>query len=195
MPSTWSPWTIGAQIAARSPQYSMVSNPAVAASMSSSGYEHSTSRCSITRLEPGGVGEAVGLADPVDVVLVGDPRPERLRAQDTALGVVLVDAALGALERFGDLLGELDQGVAEQGVLARAAVVHQSERRARALVVVHGPHPLAGRGIGSTTYGLNGTFVAVSIVTMSLRVAAVSPSTVSSNMGKTSRTLRMVTLP
>ena len=53
MPSTRSPCTIGAQIAARSPQNSMVSNPAVAASISSSGYEHSTSRCSITRLNPG----------------------------------------------------------------------------------------------------------------------------------------------
>ena len=37
IPRTWSPYTMGAQIAARSPQYSMVSKPAVAESTASSG--------------------------------------------------------------------------------------------------------------------------------------------------------------
>ena len=134
------------------------------------------------------------LAHPVDVVLVGHAGPERLGAQEVARGHVLVHAALRAVQRLGDLFRQLDQGVAEQSVLARTSVVHERERRAR-FDFVHGLHPLAGRGIGGQTYGLNGTFVVGQYLTMSLRVAAVRPSTVSSNMGKTSRTLRMVMLP
>ena len=97
--------------------------------------------------EPGGAREPVRLADPLDVVLAGDARPEGLGTEDVARGIVLVDAAFGALERLGDLLGELHEGVAEQGVLAGAPVVHQGERRARALVVVHDPHHLAGEEV------------------------------------------------
>ena len=108
-------------------------------------------------LEARGVGEAVRLSHPVDVVLVGDAGPERLGAQEVARGYVLVDAALGAVQRLGDLLRQLDQGVAEQSVLARTSVVHKRKRLAR-FDVVHGLHPLAGRGIGGQTYGLNGTF-------------------------------------
>ena len=75
--------------------------------------------------EAGGIRERVHLADPVDVVAGEDPGPERLGAQSVALGQVLVHAALRAVERGGDLLGELDQRVAEDGVLSLAPVMDE----------------------------------------------------------------------
>jgi hypothetical protein len=66
----------------------------------------------------------VQTADPGAVALGQIVRPDRLGAQRAALREVLVDAALGAVDGSGDLLGECRERLGEE---SRVSVVFVDE--------------------------------------------------------------------
>ena len=114
MPSTSSSATIGAQMAASSPQYVIVSGPGVPLTTSSSAYATRTMRRVTTWSKSGIVARSLQAADPAAVAICQVAGPDRLRAQRAALREVLVDAALGAVDGWGDLLGERLERLGEQ---------------------------------------------------------------------------------
>ena len=141
------------------PSRPWLSKPAVAASISSSGYEHEDLAPFDDAREPGRVRQAVHLADPVDVVAV-EARATRAPAR----------AARGAREGTRRRSTRSSRGPwrparrAGPGCrrAARPAPRRRGGRAHRSAVtrdVVHGLHRLAAGGIGVRAYGLNGTFV------------------------------------